>query len=157
MAYGNSNRFIYAQMPGGGFVPRPEGIIPVTQQPEAAMPAQPAAPAPAPPPKESETHLLKRPRRLPFIAIAIVVILAVVAVTYIKVIPHQMATSSTTSIISTISQKSISVCESISSPGNYTFAGNVSTSIASGACISINSSNVNLNCKGYYLYGHGPF
>jgi parallel beta-helix repeat protein len=143
----------------GSFMPQPGGTVPITPQPETVAPAAPAAPPQSPGPQGSDTHLLeKKSRKLTFIAIAIVVMLAVVAVAYIKVIYHapQTTTSSTTTI-ATVTQASISGCRSISSPGNYTFTGNISTSIASGACISVNSSNVNIDCKGYSLRGSGPY
>lgn len=156
MTYGSSNRYAYAQMPGS-FMPQPEGTAPITPQPEAVAPAAQSQPPQSPAPQERETQLLKRSRKLPLIATAIVIILVVVAVGYIKLVPHRAVTTTSTTTIGIVLQKSISACGSISVPGNYTFSGNISTSIASGTCISINSSNVNIDCKGYSLRGSGPY
>ncbi len=86
--------------------------------------------------------------------IAAVIIIAAAAI-YVGLAVHHVTT--TTTIAPVVSKYSISSCGAISSPGNYTFSGNVHTGITSGTCINVSSSDVSLNCMGYHLSGSGPY
>ncbi len=147
---------LHAQVPGGP-MPQPSGDVPLAPQPGATIITAPlSAPSELPHGERPKTNLLKpRHTGLIIIAIVIVVALAATAVLFTKVLLPPTTTTTTT--VSQSGNNKISACGTISSPGTYAFASNISTSIASGACINVTASNVQIFCAGDSLSGSGPY
>ncbi len=144
---------LYAQIPGD-LAPQPGSAIPVAPQPEPPV-FSVSQPLPSPS-KAGPKITLRRPRHatLIIVAIVIVVALAATAVLFTKVL---LPPTTTTTTVSQSNRNMISACGTISSPGSYTFASNISTSIGSGACINVTASNVQIFCSEDSLRGSGPY
>ncbi len=106
------------------------------------------------------------------IVLGVAIILIAVGLAYFFLIKNNNTTVFTTTIISNgtnssssvvttvISQQSgttINSCTAITSPGIYSFEGNITTTKQSGDCIEILSSNVRINGNNYHLRGNGPY
>jgi parallel beta-helix repeat protein len=68
----------------------------------------------------------------------------------------QTSSNSTTTVAS-FQSKDLSSCTVINQPGIYTVTGNITTSIKSGSCIEVLSSDVIINGNNYHLKGSGPY
>ncbi len=79
--------------------------------------------------------------------------------TVTTVVSNTIKSNSTvvTTIISQQAGTDINSCTTITSPGIYSFQGNVTTTEQSGDCIDILSSNVRINGNNYHLRGNGPY
>ena len=93
-------------------------------------------------------------RNLVAAAVAIVVIAAVL----LAVTSHPAApTTISTTTLQQAGASAISGCSTISKPGAYYLSGNLNYTQASGACLTIEASDVALNGKGHRITGSGPF
>jgi hypothetical protein len=94
---------------------------------------------------------------LPIILIAVAVVLILFGVLYMFVIspPHKTTTTTTSSIPQ--GGQSFSSCQSITSPGKYYLTSNLKYAQQSGACITVNASNVEILCTGTSIQGSGPY
>ncbi|MGC9190776.1 MAG: right-handed parallel beta-helix repeat-containing protein [Candidatus Micrarchaeia archaeon] len=92
-------------------------------------------------------------------AIIAIVIIAIAAFVIFSSAPKVKAPSSTTATTTIIQQNlsAMTSCHVINSPGSYYITANIKDSNESGACISIDSSNVNLVCNGNKIIGSGPY
>ncbi|MGC8479082.1 MAG: right-handed parallel beta-helix repeat-containing protein [Candidatus Micrarchaeia archaeon] len=102
------------------------------------------------------------------LGVVVVVVVLVVAFSYFLVINKNLISTSTTSVIvqktnstSTVQQvtqtQSLSSCEVINQPGIYTLTNNITTTLKSGYCIQILSSDVKINGGKYIIQGSGPY
>ena len=153
MPRGADMQYIFSQVPSeSGPDQQPPGA-PAAPQPYTA----PESPSPAQTPGTSRLHKFGpgQPKRMILIAIMAAVVIIAAAAIYAGLAVHHVTTTTTTAPV--VSKYSISSCGAISTPGNYTFSGNVHTGITSGTCINVSSSDVSLNCMGYSLSGSGPY
>ena len=94
---------------------------------------------------------------------ALIIAIIAVASLYVYVtffnIPKPSTTTTTVPPIqkNTSGAYSLSQCSPIDSPGSYALSSNIKYFNNKGACISIQSSNVNLKCSGKGILGSGPF
>ncbi|MGD0728954.1 MAG: NosD domain-containing protein [Candidatus Micrarchaeaceae archaeon] len=152
--------------------PSPAPVDPSTQQTTVQQPTavqQPApqqtTPQPNPqtlppqPPKPQQIPTKKKSSILPFVIIAVVVIIAIGAFGFLYVNGSILKTTTTSSATTTAVKNiyAISNCENINSPGSYFVESGIKTGITSGACINITSDNVNLVCNSNKITGSGPF
>ena len=94
-----------------------------------------------------------------------VLIIAIIAVAsvYLYVtffnVPKPSTTTTTVPPVqrNTSGAYSLSQCTPILSPGSYELSSNIKYFNNKGACISIQSDNVNLKCSGKGIFGSGPF
>ena len=130
---------------------------PTAQQPQAPAPQQQTEKphSPQPPPRK---QLSIKPK---FIIIVAVVIIAavVIALLYSKGMLSFASTSTTSATTTVISGNfsSLTGCTTISKSGKYYINYGIKTSIASGACINVTSSNVSIICNNNKVVGSGPF
>ncbi|MGC8478328.1 MAG: NosD domain-containing protein [Candidatus Micrarchaeia archaeon] len=103
----------------------------------------------------------KKPFQKRNIAIIAMIIILAGLLAYMYIGPKHVSSVTTTipqtTTVKTTTFSKISTCTQISSPGTYYLSSNVKYGKASGACISINASNVSLICNGNSLTGSGPF
>ena len=114
----------------------------------------------------------KSNKNITVIVLGIAIILIAAALAYFFLIKNNNTTIFTTTVISNgtnssssvvttvISQQSgttINSCTTITSPGVYSFQGNITTTKQNGDCIDILSSNVKINGNNYHLRGNGPY
>ena len=145
-----------------------QGAQTAPQQPSAQTQTQPQTqPGSA---ADSKKFVFKpyKPAPKRYIAIAIIALVIIAIGTYAGIgmlsghghiptstIAGQNTIRPTTSI-SAPSMVELSACGKISNPGTYYLTKSVKYSSLSGSCISINASNVQLNCNGNRIDGSGP-
>ena len=160
MPRGAEMQYIFAQVPpenapqqqgGKGEAPQEQ---PSTPPPQPEQPAGYYGPATGKGPNMLKTVILGRTA---LIAIIVAIVVIVAAASYVETTMHHVTTTTITTTVQSISQNKINSCGLISSPGNYTFSGDVSPGITSGTCINVSASNVNINCMGHRLVGNGPY
>lgn len=140
--------FVYAQtVPGSQPTGVKEGM---TQQ--SGMPLDPAQ---IKPPTKPEKPKFALPDMRTIIAVVAIIILAIAGYTIISHKPT--GTTTTTTTVQIIHAGSINSCGKISRPGNYFLSSNIKTSISSGACINVTSSDVALVCNLHSIIGSGPY
>ena len=146
-----------------------QGAQTAPQQPSAQTQTQPQTqPGSA---ADSKKFVFKpyKPAPKRYIAIAIIALVIIAIGTYAGIgmlsghghiptstIAGQNTIRPTTSI-SAPSMVELSACGKISNPGTYYLTKSVKYSSLSGSCISINASNVQLNCNGNRIDGSGPY
>ncbi len=94
---------------------------------------------------------------LPVILIAVAVVLILLGVVYIFALSPQHTTTTTTTTSVPQGGQAFDSCKSITSPGKYYITSNLHYSQQSGACITVNASNVQILCSGTAIYGSGPY
>lgn len=146
-----------------------------TTQPQAAAPqaaqvsqvaqaSQPAQTAPAGQPKNGKPDANAAQSRggrgmLPLIA-AMVIVIAAGGAYYFFVVHRAAVLPNVTVSTTTVPQiqvSKISSCRVINASGTYYISQNIGTSINSGACIDIRTSNVKLIGNGNNITGSGPY
>jgi parallel beta-helix repeat protein len=92
-------------------------------------------------------------------AIIAIVIIAIASFAILSSAPKVKTPTSTTATTTIIQQNlsSMTSCRQINSPGSYYLTSNIKYENDSGACITINSNNVNLVCNGNKITGSGPY
>jgi len=134
--------------------PNEEGVMKIDVTPQSPLIAQ----QPREPINKARKKSAKAPRFI-ILAIIAIIVIAVIAVV-LSIIPmHHLYTTTTapTTTISSINASTMTKCGVIDAPGSYYLTKGINTSIASGTCISINSSNVALVCNGNKITGSGPY
>ncbi|MCL5430549.1 MAG: right-handed parallel beta-helix repeat-containing protein [Candidatus Marsarchaeota archaeon] len=154
----------------------PQSPVGPKQQPSQSQPQSPTQPQSQPQSKQQngkkplipEYEKIQRPKDISFrrftpflhIIIAAVIVVVLVGAILFVVLPGSKATittSSTTSIPSVVSTKTLSACGVIASPGAYYISNNIRYVQQQGSCINVTSSNVSVICNGMNIMGSGPF
>lgn len=136
--------------------PEPVGAVEIQTPPEP----QPEEPIIAPEPLPTFQPPQKRRSRRGLIigivlAVIVIGLIAGVGLGFIKVFTTTTTLSTTT--VPKQNFTTIKGCINVNKPGLYYLTNNVSTSIRSGACINVTSSNVRLIGNGNGLIGSGPY
>ena len=107
----------------------------------------------SPVPLAKKPHAQKFPLKYLLIAIVIIFIALIAVITLHKSSPT--TTVLTTSISPDV--YTMSACGALGKPGSYYLGSDINSSITSGSCLYVNSSNVAIICNGKSITGAGPF
>ncbi len=150
-----------------GNIGQPEAENNTVSQSAAPMPTPPLPEQPqiSPPPanqtvpSSAQQQQPKKKSKLPFIAIALILVVIVLAVGGSALLKPQKSIQNTTTptTLNYAQTYKISSCSALNKPGKYYLTSNVVYTSLAGSCMSIQSSNVMLECSNNSIIGSGPY